>query len=218
MDAGTRRQALAGLAVAGLAVLGVGVFSPSRVLSSVANLADRPLVFLVVVVTCYTLRPLVLWPISALSLLVGFVLGPVVGVPVGLAGAVYTSLPPYLLARYLPGEGGPLARVRRFGQELTATTGDLRGLVGARMLPLPADPVSYGAGLSGISVPTFVAGTALGECLWVLAAVVAGSSMRAFTLAESGTTLPLLLAATALGVLLLGGPAYRRVRDGALTR
>jgi uncharacterized membrane protein YdjX (TVP38/TMEM64 family) len=218
METATRRQALAGLAVAVLAVAGVAVFSPARVLGAVAGLGDRPLAFAALLVVCYTLRPLVLWPISALSLLVGFVLGPLVGVPVGLAGAVYTSLPPYLLARYLPGEGGPLARVRRFGRELTATTGDLRGLVGARMLPLPADPVSYGAGLSGIPLPTFVAGTALGECLWVLAAVVAGSSMRAFTLAESGATLPLLVAASALGVLLLGGPAYRRLRGASLTR
>lgn len=223
MDRTARRQAAGGLLVAALALIGLFVFSPGRVLETVAGLEQQPLVFAAGLVVLYALRPLVLWPISALSLLVGFVLGFALGVPVALAGAVYTSLPPYLLARYTPGTGGPLARVQAVGQQVTAATGDLRGLVAVRLLPLPADPVSYAAGLAGISLPTFVLGTTLGEVLWVVAAVLAGSSMREFTVEGSGGTIPLLVAASALGVLLLGGPLYRRLRggspdDGASTR
>lgn len=207
-----RRQLAGGVALATLAVIGLVVLSPERVLHSIAGLRDRPLLFGLGLLVIYALRPLVLWPISALSLLVGFVLGVTVGVPVALAGAVYTSLPPYLLARYAPGEEGPLGAVRSLGQRVTGATGDFRGLVAARLIPLPADPVSYAAGVSGISLPTYVLATAAGELLWVVAAVLAGSSMRTFTVDGANSTLPLLVAASALGILLLGGPLYRRLR------
>lgn len=207
-----RRQVLAGLVLAAAGAVGMLVLSPERVLQAVAGLGERPLVFAVCLLVAYGLRPLVLWPISALSILVGFVLGVPLGVPVALAGAVYTSLPPYLLARYAPGEGGPLARMRRLGERVTDATGDGRGLTAARLLPLPADPVSYAAGLAGISLPAYVLGTAAGELLWVVAAVAAGASMRTFTLEGTGGSLGLIAGAAGLGVLLLAGPVYRQVR------
>lgn len=212
MDLTGRRQVLAGSLLAVLGAVGVLVLSPERVLRSVAGLGERPLLFAGCLLVAYGLRPLVLWPISALSILVGFVLGVPFGVPVALAGAVYTSLPPYLLARYAPGEDGPLARIRRVGQRVTEATGDGRGLTAARLLPLPADPVSYAAGLAGISLPTYVLATAAGELLWVVAAVAAGASMRTFTLEGTGSGLGLIAGAAGLGLLLLAGPVYRRVR------
>lgn len=212
MERTVRRQLVGGLALAVLAAVGLLVLSPDRVLREIAGMGERPALFGLSLLVIYAVRPLVLWPISALSILVGFVLGVSVGIPVALAGAVYTSLPPYLLARYAPGEGGPLATVRSLGERVTDATGDLRGLVAARLIPLPADPVSYAAGLAGISIPTFVLATALGEFLWVVAGVLAGSSMRTFTVEEAGGTLPLLVAAGALGLLLLGGPLYRLLR------
>lgn len=211
MEPVVRRQLLGGLTLAVLGLVGVVVLSPPRVLRAVAELGERPLFFLGGLVIVYGVRSLVLWPISALSILVGFVLGVEVGVPVALAGAVYTCLPPYALARYAPGGAGPLGRISRLGQRVTDSTGDLRGLVAARLLPLPADPVSYAAGLSGISLPAYVLGTALGEVLWVVAAVTAGASMRTFTVEGTGNSLVLIAGAAGLGVLLLAGPVYRRV-------
>jgi len=211
---GTRRlQVAAGVTLAVAAVAGTLVVSPGRVLGKLAALGDRPLSFLAALSVVYALRPLVLWPISAVSLAVGFVFGPALGVPVGLAGAVYTSLPPYLLARWVPRGEGPLARLEAAGRRITAATGHVRGLAAARLVPLPADPVSYTAGLAGISLPAFVAATALGELPWVLTAVVAGSSMRTFALERAGDAVALVVAATALGILLVSGPLYRRVRE-----
>jgi uncharacterized membrane protein YdjX (TVP38/TMEM64 family) len=211
MEPAVRRQLLGGLALAALAVVGLLVLSPERALRGVVALGERPLVFLGLLVVVYGVRSLVLWPISALSILVGFVLGVPGGVPVALAGAVYTCLPPYLLARYAPDGGGPLDRIRRLGRRVVDSTGDLRGLAAARLLPLPADPVSYAAGLAGVSLPAYVAGTALGEFPWVVAAVTAGASMRTFTLSGSTNSLALIAGAAGLGVLLLAGPVYRRV-------
>jgi len=213
MDRQVRIQLAGGLALAATGALGVLVVTPERALGSLLALAERPGLFALALVVLYGVRSLVLWPISALSLLVGFVYGPAVGIPMGLAGAVYTCLPPYLLARYAPRERGPLARLHALGRSAVDVTGDFRGLIAARLLPLPADGVSYAAGLTAVPVGRYALGTLLGETPWVVATVLAGASMRTFALERAGSTLSLLLAATLLGVVLVSGPAYRRLRQ-----
>jgi len=84
--------------------------------------------------------------------------------------------------------------------------------VAARLLPLPADVISYGAGLSTVSPQAFVAGTFLGEIPWVVTAVVTGSSMRTLTLEGASAGLPLLAGTAGLGVLVLAGPAVRHLQ------
>ncbi|MEF8977233.1 MAG: VTT domain-containing protein [Halapricum sp.] len=213
MDRQVRIQLAGGLALGTTGLLGVLVLTPERALSSLVSLTGRPVLFALVLLVLYGGRSLVLWPISALSLLVGFVYGPALGIPIGLAGAVYTCLPPYLLARYVPRERGPLARLHAMGRSAVDATGDFRGLVAARLIPLPADAVSYAAGLTDISLKKYAIGTAVGETPWVVATVLAGASMRAFALEEAGQTVSLLVAATLLGIVLLSGPAYRQLRQ-----
>jgi uncharacterized membrane protein YdjX (TVP38/TMEM64 family) len=213
MDRQVRIQLAGGLALGTTGLLGVLVLTPERALSSLVALTDRPVLFALVLLVLYGGRSLVLWPISALSLLVGFVYGPAMGIPLGLAGAVYTCLPPYLLARYAPRERGPLARLHAMGRSAADATGDFRGLVAARLIPLPADAVSYATGLADISLGKYALGTAVGETPWVVATVLAGASMRAFALEEAGQTVSLLVAATLLGIVLLSGPAYRQLRQ-----
>lgn len=209
MDPATRRQLL-GLAVGGgLVAAGAVTLSPAAVLSAVGGLAARPSLFAAVLLGLYLCRPLVLWPISAVSVLVGYVYGPALGVPVGLAGAVLTSLPPFLLARYTRTDAGPFGSLGEAGDRLVAATGALRGVVGARLAPLPADPVSYAAGLSGVPLGRFVVGTLLGELPWVTAAVLAGHSTERLVVSGGVTSLPLVVGAAAVAVLLLGGPLYR---------
>lgn len=212
MDRQVRTQLAGGLALGITGLVGLFVVTPERALSSLTALSDRPLLFGGLLLVLYGGRSLVLWPISALSLLVGFVYGPALGIPIALAGAVYTCLPPYLLARYAPREHGPTARLHAIGCSVVGVTGSFRGLVAARLIPLPADGVSYAAGLSDVSLGRYALGTALGETPWVVATVVAGASMRAFALEEAGQALPLLVGATCLGVVLLSGPVYRQLR------
>lgn len=212
MSAAVYRQVAAGGMIAATALLAAVISSPAAVLAAIANLADAPVVFLAVLVVLYLLRPLVLWPISALSILAGFSLGLPAAFPVGLAGAVLTSLPPYVLARRAPRETGLFAHLHSRGRQVVDIAGELRGVVALRLVPLPADPVSYGLGLTGVTPGRYVLGTLLGETPWVIAAVLAGASMRTLTVAGTGEELELIVGAAAMGVLLLAGPAVRHLQ------
>jgi uncharacterized membrane protein YdjX (TVP38/TMEM64 family) len=211
MKAATRRQ-LVGFAVASGVVLALALlFSPAMVLGGLLALSGEPLVFGLALSVVYLVRPLFVWPISAVSVLVGYVYGPVVGFPVAFVGAVLTCLPPFLVARRAGTDAGLFGALGRSGDRLVARTGERRGVVAARLAPLPADVISYAAGLSGVSVVGFLSRTLVGEIPWVTAAVLAGSSMRQLSFgAEPG--LPLLVGAASLFVLLLAGPAYRHLR------
>ncbi len=186
--------------------------SPTDVITTVETVAGSPLAFVGVLAVLYTVRPLVLWPISLLSILAGYGLGVPLGVPVALAGAVLTCIPPYVLARRAPREAGLFGRLYRRSRDVVTAVGELRGVVAARLFPVPADVISYGAGLSTVSARAFVTGTFVGEIPWVVAGVLTGSSMRTLTLSGASESLPLLLGAGGLGLLVLAGPAIRHLQ------
>ncbi len=218
MHPATARQ-VAGIGVLVAVAAGAAlVTSPSALFDHAEALVATPALLAAVVLACYLVRPLLAWPISALSILLGYLLGPV-AIPIALAGAVVTTLPAYALARYLGHETGLLSSVGDAGAAVRATAGDLRGVAAVRLAPLPTDPVSYAAGLAGVPLRPYVLGTALGEAPWVVASVLLGASMG--QLATVGLAAdPLLLATSvALAALLaLSGPAYRRLAtsvDGA---
>lgn len=217
MERATARQ-LAGLAGLGLVALVAALtLSPAAVARRVTALAAAPWTFAAVLGLAYLLRPVVAWPISLLSVVVGFALG-VEGVPVALGGAVLTCLPPYLLARRLGHDAGLLGTLGEHGQHYFAAAGDLRGVVAARLAPLPADPVSYTAGLSGVSLGRYALGTALGELPWVTAAVLVGASAETITTEGLHGGPAVVVGATALAVLLLSGPAYGVLRNRDVVR
>lgn len=206
----TRRQVAAGLLVAGLLALGVLV-SPGAAVGQLRSVLFSPW-FPVVLAGLYLLRPLLAWPITALSVLVGYRYGVAVGLPLALAGAVATSLLPYAFARYYRDRPGPLGLAVDGSERFFGATGGLRGVVAVRLAPTPAEPVSLAAGAGGVSVSAFVAGTAIGEVPWTVAAVVAGHSLSALSLEGVAAVSPwLLIAGLAGAALLLAGPAYRWV-------
>jgi uncharacterized membrane protein YdjX (TVP38/TMEM64 family) len=200
-----------------VAVAAALVLSPTGVLTALAELGDRPLVFGATLLGLYLLRPVVAWPVSPLSALVGYVLGVWVGVPVALAGAVLTCVPPFLLARYMgsPESGGPIGWLCATGQEVVGITGATRGVLAARLSPVPADPVSYGAGFSDVSPRAYLAGSFVGEIPWVVLEVLAGASMHHLTMEGLSAGVHLLVASAAVSVLVLAGPAYRHVNRDA---
>jgi len=208
----SRRHVAAGATVGALLALGV-VLSPAAAIDRLRSVVLGPW-FPVVLVGLYLVRPLIAWPITALSVLVGYRYGLVVGLPVALAGAVLTSLLPYGAARCLDTDAGLLARARTGSERFFAATGDLRGVTAARLAPTPAEVVSVGAGMGRVSLPAFVVGTVVGELPWTIAAVVAGRSMRELSLSGVETADPVLVGGgIAAAVVLLAGPAYRLVRE-----
>jgi uncharacterized membrane protein YdjX (TVP38/TMEM64 family) len=209
----TRHQVLGIAALGAVVVAGVVFWSPAAAVETLRALAERPLLFAPALLVAYLVRPFLAWPISILSILVGFLLGPV-GVPVALAGAVLTCLPPYLLARRA-GSGPPeglLGRAGATGARFFEVTGGARGLAAMRLAPLPADPVSYGAGLSEVRPGAYVLGTALGELPWVTTAVVLGASLETLTVEGVSAGLPLVVGALGIAVLTVAGPLYRAWR------
>jgi uncharacterized membrane protein YdjX (TVP38/TMEM64 family) len=216
----TVRQ-IAGIGVAAaIAASAAYASSPDAVLGAVETLLDRPVLFSVALFGLYLVRPLLAWPISALSVLLGYLLGPE-AIPVALFGAVLTTLPAYLLAGWFGHEAGLLGRIGDAGTSIRRTTGDLRGVIAVRLAPLPTDPVSYAAGVAGVPFRPYVLGTAVGEAPWVGAAVLLGASMgRLTTTGGSTSTSPLVLAtAIALAVLFaVSRPAYRRLSEGTALR
>lgn len=212
----TRHQA-AGMAIMlGLAAAATVLLSPERLLAELAAMSDRPVLFGAALVALYLVRPLFAWPISPISALVGYVLGVTHGVPVALVGAVLTCLPPYLFARHVARrdgqETGLLEQLGSNGRRLVEITGATRGVLAARLSPVPADPVSYTAGFSGVSTRAFVFGTLVGEIPWVFLEVLAGASMRRLSVDGLGVGVHVLVASAAVAALVLAGPAYRHVR------
>ena len=207
----TVRQLLGVGVLGSIAAAGALSVSPDAVLEGVDALAGRPALLAVVLLALYLTRPLFAWPISALSVLLGYLFGPA-AIPVALAGAVVTTLPAYLLARRLGHDAGVLSRVGDAGAVVRRTTGDLRGVIAVRLAPLPTDPVSYAAGLAEVPPRPYALGTALGEAPWVATAVLLGASMG--QLAATGPAASPLLLGTAVAVALLvalSRPAYRRI-------
>ncbi|WP_135304370.1 TVP38/TMEM64 family protein [Haloarcula amylovorans] len=211
MDSLVKRQVLGSAAL--LAVLAVValILSPARLIHEAMHLSEHPVYMAGLIVFLYLVRPLFAWPTMPLSAFVGFVLGIGYGIPVALMGALVTCLIPYRFAQRAGEQGGMFGRLGESGRRIIEVTGETRGVLAARLSPVPADPVSYGAGFADVSTRAFVVGTFVGEIPWVVAEVAAGASMRSLTLTGvSIEALPhLLVLLGAMAVLVLAGPTYR---------
>ncbi len=205
-----RRHAAVAIVIA-FAIAGTIVLSPRRALGAFQRVLASPW-FPLILIGLYAIRPVLAWPITAISLLVGYQYGLLVGLPIALAGAAATSLIPYAVTRYVDTSTGLLGLATDGSTWFFATVGDLRGLIAARLAPTPAEPVSAAAGAAGLSLPTFVLGTLVGELPWTIAAVLAGHTMQQLSL-NAATPDPWLITAGLLAALiLLAGPAYRHLR------
>ena len=201
------KQALVTVALAVL--IGVGLLLSPDVLLTRAGAVLRSPWFPLVLLGLYLIRPFLAWPITGIAVLVGYRYGLVAGVPIALAGAVVSTLIPYAAVRYFEFDSGLLGRAAEDSEEFFSETGDLRGLIAARVAPFPAEATSLAAGAAHVSPPTFVIGTLIGETPWAVAAVMIGHSMHRLSLSNVSFD-PWLLAATAAATLVLvGGPLYR---------
>ncbi|WP_435319105.1 TVP38/TMEM64 family protein [Haloarchaeobius sp. TZWSO28] len=217
MRADLTPRALVGGALLVLVVVASLLTSPDAVLVHVEGLAADPLWFGLALVALYSLRPLVAWPTTLVAVVVGYGYGVALGVPIGLAGAVFTSMPPFFAAKWVD-DGGSLpvldqlsavGRFRSSAERYFDTAGGFRGVTAARLAPIPADAVTCTASVSGVSLRTFVAGTLVGELPWTVAAVVVGSSANTLTTHGLGALgLPLAVAMVVSATVLLAGPAY----------
>lgn len=210
----TRRRIGVGFLV--VALVGLALFvRPDTAMAHLRDVLFAPW-FPIVLLGLYAVRPLLGWPITVLSALVGFRYGILVGMPIALAGVVGTSLLPYVAGRRFDLEGPVVRRFVGGSQRYFRTAGDLRGVIAARLAPTPAEPVSIAAGFGGVPLGAFVLGTLVGELPWTIAAVTVGHSLTVFSVADIGIHWELIGAGLLATLLLLSGPLYRAVRRGEL--
>ena len=176
------------------------------------NGAAGALVFLAV----YTVRPLVLFPASILTIGAGFVFGPVLGVVLTVIGSNASATVAYVAGRYF-GEG--LVRsegvVRRYTRRLRENS--FETVLTMRFVFLPYDLVNYLAGLLRINWVPFILATALGSLPGTVAFVLLGASLETdFAVGTLGFDPRLLLASAIIFVLGIAISRYfkRRERRG----
>jgi uncharacterized membrane protein YdjX (TVP38/TMEM64 family) len=200
------RRSRVGVGLAFVAVLVAAVLvAPDVALRWLSWVVADPLRFGVALLLVAVLRPLVAWPTTLLAVAAGYGYG-LVGLPYAVALITLTSVPPFVLARRVGGESWVAAQ----GGRVVTEAGDLRSVVASRLLPAPSDVVSVAAGVSGVSLPAFVVGTAVGELPWAVVGVVAGASLDSLADASLGTVDLRLVAAMGLAAAaLLAGPVYR---------
>lgn len=216
MNPATRRQLVGVVALGGVAAVATVVLSPSRIVGELQHLATHPVQFAIALAIVYLARPFLFWPVSSVAVVLGFLYGSTLAFPIALGGAALTGLPPFAIARFADSDAGVLRVLAGPARELVGVVGQVRGVVAARFAPVPGDVVSYGAGLSEVSLGAFLAGTVVGEIPWAIVAVLAGDSMRTLTVSGFRPDPLVLLGIASLAVLVLTGPLYRQVREEPL--
>ena len=219
LRSGTRRRMVTGALLAAVAA-GALLTSPDAVLARATWLVADPVRLVAAAVVFAAVRPLVAWPTTLLAVLLGYGLG-FAGFPFALALVTLTSVPPFLLAHRLGGDG----TVAAAGAAFVERAGGVRSVVASRLVPVPSDVVSVAAGVAGVRLPTFLVGTAIGEIPWVLAGTLVGVSAETLTAGSVATVADprLVVGAGAIAALLLAPTAYdwylarREATDGVGT-
>lgn len=212
MPARDRVRALVGLAVLGAILAAAIALGPDRAVAALLELEGSPRLA-ALLLGLYLARPFLGWPHGPFPVAAGFYFGFAVGTVVALIGLALTSLPPFAVGRYLRTDTGFFGRVGRLADRFAGATGEVRAVAGSRLLPLPADLVSYGAGVAEVRTRPFAIGTLIGDLPWLVGSVVVGSRLERFAAGGIDALDPrLVLALTLAGLVVLGGPLYRRLR------
>ncbi|MGL4611601.1 MAG: TVP38/TMEM64 family protein [Trueperaceae bacterium] len=125
----------------------------------------------------YLVRPLLLLPITVLTVFSGFLYGALWGTVYATLATLASSGLAYLIGRFLSGDNVRLQtewldklRERSFETVLTS-----------RLIFLPGDLVNYACGFLKISFTAFLLATALGGLPGLLVGVLAGASLETFS-------------------------------------
>jgi uncharacterized membrane protein YdjX (TVP38/TMEM64 family) len=208
----TRGRLRAGLGIAlfGAIVLTALLLGPERAIDTLLQLGESPWL-LPLLLVLYLVRPFLGWPHSPFPVAAGFYFGFVGGSIVAFAGLALTSVPPFAVGRYLRSEQGALGRIGEIGERFTTATGEARAIASARLLPVPADIVSYGAGVADVRTKPFVLGTMIGDLPWLFGLVFVGIQLETIT-TEGIDGLPTgaVLVLALIGLILIGKPLYKR--------
>ncbi len=137
-----------------------------------------PLLFILI----YTLRPLLFFPATLLTIAAGFVFGPVFGVLLVVIGSNASALLAYVVGRFfgqgLLREGQAGGIVQRYTTRLREQSFETVFVL--RLLFAPYDLVNYLAGFLRVPWVPFIVATALGALPGTLAFTLFGASIERF--------------------------------------
>ncbi|MGH3090156.1 MAG: TVP38/TMEM64 family protein [Rubrobacteraceae bacterium] len=150
--------------------------SPLGAVRSLAELLSENPVGWLIFVGVYTLRPLILFPASLLTIASGFIFGAVLGTVLTVIGSNASAMVAYFVGRYfggevLEGEGV----LHRYTNRLRENS--FESVLIMRFIYLPYDLVNYAAGFLKIRPLPFILATALGSIPATLSFVLLGASV-----------------------------------------
>ena len=136
----------------------------------------------IVYVILYTIRPLILFPSTLLTLAGGFVFGAIAGTIYTIIASNLSSTVAYFVGRYfgegLLKEGKGEGLIQRYATRMRNNS--FETVLIMRFIFLPYDAVSYLAGLLRIKYWPFILATALGSIPGTVAFIGFGSSIENF--------------------------------------
>ena len=205
MSGRSTKLAVAGLWVGVVAAFGwylrVNDLGPVEAAQELGSQVDAawwgPLLF----VALYTVRPLVLFPASVLTVLAGAVFGPVWGTFWVVIAASTSTAATYAVGRYFGGADVGRRLGRRVGALLEqAERNPFEATLVMRLLYVPFDAVGYAGGFLRLRFVPFMIGSFLGTFLGIVAFVGFGASLEMVDGSVPSFDIRILLASIALAV------------------
>lgn len=150
-------------------------------------------------VAVYTMRPIILFPASLLTIVAGLVFGPVIGGVLSIIGSNASATVAYFIGRYF---GGEVVEDKEKGEGFVARysvrlrRNAFEAVFVMRLVYLPYDLVNYAAGLLRVGWTPFILATALGSVPGTLSFVLLGSSLGPDALSGDPEFEPLVLVAS----------------------
>jgi uncharacterized membrane protein YdjX (TVP38/TMEM64 family) len=163
----------------------------------------------------YLLRPLLLLPVTLLTVASGLFFGALWGVVYAGVAALLSATVAYLLgrtfARRVPDDAAPglVGRLKAYPFETVLLS---------RFLFVPGDLVNYAVGYLRVPLGAFVLATAIGGLPGLLIGVLAGASLESGLHGRVQLNLSYLLVSAVLLVLSLGGSWWLRRRSAPTAR
>ncbi|MDQ2693182.1 MAG: TVP38/TMEM64 family protein [Chloroflexota bacterium] len=156
--------------------------SPLQVVQRLLDFMTNGLWGVLIYILLYTIRPLILFPATVLSMAGGFVFGPFFGVLYTIVASNLSATIAYLVGRFF-GEGllkddGSDGLVQRYARRMRENSFETVMIM--RFIFLPYDLVSYLAGFLKIQFWSFILATALGSIPGTIAFVGFGASIETF--------------------------------------
>jgi len=157
--------------------------SPLEVVQRLLGFLNQGLWGPIIYIVLYTIRPLILFPSTLLTLAGGFVFGPILGIVYTIIASNLSSTVAFYVGRYF---GKDLLQddqsdtlVQRYARRMRENSFETVMIM--RFIFLPYDAVSYLAGFLNIKFWPFIVATALGSIPGTIAFVGFGASIESFT-------------------------------------